>query len=497
MEDWVTIRNIKSKNPGIGTRTIANMLGISRNTVKKALKGDIHQYNRGIRKINGNVKPFVDFIKESFIKKNLRVSRILNDIRSKGYNGSSYALYAYIRNKLKPIKDDINRAYPSVFKSYNTDPGVQMQYDWAEYVVPIGHNSVKTYIHQNILGFSRYKFYDVSLSVTQNDVFNALSESFSFFDGVCDRIQVDNAKVFVDRAGTIAVWNKRFLHFCGFYGIAPTRSLPAHPWSKGKVEKPFDYLENHFIKGNEFGSFEDLRNRLKQFQNNVNLLMHRTTKEIPSTTFKTKEKEFLKPLPIDKISGKRKRYNGFTEELRKVTKDCLISLKGSRYSVPYHFACQNVWVKILFGATLQIYSYKGELIATHKLSLSKGDLIIDKDHFKGYRNTGRVPISASISRLTSRFANYADINGFISNIKSQKRIDPARHLYRIANLFEYYDDKDCIMAMEECFNLNLFNVNIIKGFITKSSKPKTEQLNLFNIKLPKGDVKRNLLEYRL
>ncbi len=42
--------------------------------------------------------------------------------------------------------------------------GEQMQYDWAEYIVPIGNNAVKIYIHQSIMGFSRYKFYEVSLS---------------------------------------------------------------------------------------------------------------------------------------------------------------------------------------------------------------------------------------------------------------------------------------------------------------------------------------------
>ena len=40
MEDWVSIRNIKAKNPKLGTRKIAEILGISRNTVKKALKND-------------------------------------------------------------------------------------------------------------------------------------------------------------------------------------------------------------------------------------------------------------------------------------------------------------------------------------------------------------------------------------------------------------------------------------------------------------------------
>lgn len=32
MEDWVTIRNLRAKNPNLGSRKIALMLGISRNT---------------------------------------------------------------------------------------------------------------------------------------------------------------------------------------------------------------------------------------------------------------------------------------------------------------------------------------------------------------------------------------------------------------------------------------------------------------------------------
>ena len=40
VEDWVTIRNLKARNPVLGTRAIAGLLGISRNTVKDALASD-------------------------------------------------------------------------------------------------------------------------------------------------------------------------------------------------------------------------------------------------------------------------------------------------------------------------------------------------------------------------------------------------------------------------------------------------------------------------
>ena len=500
MEDWVTIRNLKKKDPNLGTRTIALMLGISRNTVKKALASDeLPLYNRGERKINEAVEPFIDFIKESFLKKNLKASRILKDIKSKGYKGSQYALYAYIREILKPIHEDVTKTSPNAYMRYETKPAEQMQYDWSPYTVSIGGNLVKINVHQTILGFSRYKFYDVSLNVSGSDVYTALEESFIFFGGVCERIQVDNATVFITNASKDnLIWNPRFLSLCGLYGIKPTRSMPSHPWSKGKVESPFSYLETHFISGNEFKSFEDLRERLKQFQDEHNLEIHGTTKQISKILFEKEEQSFLKPLPINPITGELKRYVGFKEEFRKANSECLVSYKGNKYSVPHYFASKEVWLRVLYGTTLQIYSSKNKLIATHTISLKKGEVLVNKEHFFGYRKESQFDsIAISISRLIKRFANYINIHKFIENIKVQKRISPAYHLYKIANLFEYYDEADCIMAMEEAISLNIYSFSFIKGTITHQTKPKNEQLNLFNIKLPQANIKRDLGDYKL
>jgi transposase len=500
MEDWVSIRNIRAKNPKLGTRKIAKLLGISRNTVKKVLASDnAPKYKGTTTAINEHVLPFEKFIKEAFLIKKLKASRILKDIISKGYKGSQYALYAYIRNELKPLQDDISRNNPTAYKSYETAPAEQMQFDWAHYTVSIGDELVKIYIHQSILGYSRLKVFTATLSMTQSDVFNALEESFIFFGGVCERLQVDNAKVFVDNASRDNfTWNKRFLHFCGFYGIKPTRSLPSHPWSKGKVEKPFSYLENHFIAGNEFKSFTDLQQRLKQFQNETNSLLHHTTKEITKVRFETKEQLYLNPLPINQKTGEIRRYIGFKEEFRKVTKDSLISYKGNKYSVPHYFAGKEVWIKVIYGTTLQIFSSKNKLIASHNICLSKkGEVVIDKEHYKGYRTDGFDTIAKSVSRLKTRFANYVKVDQFIENVKVQRRINVSDHLYKIANLFEYYNDKDCIVAMDECFNLNIFNATIIKGFLTNQAVVKEDDINLFNINLPKGDVKRDLKDYKL
>jgi transposase len=323
MEDWVTIQNLKRRNPKMGTREIAKLVGCSRNTVKAALKKEQYQGYKREEKINPDIKPFERFIKDGIINKRLRGSRVLADIKSKGYKGSQAALYRYIKKHIKASSPG-----QRVYQRYETAPGEQMQYDWSDYTVVIDENLVKVHVHSTILGHSRYRVYSASLKVKQSDVFEALEESFWEFGGVCDRIQVDNAKVFVDNAGNQNFkWNDRFQNFCGFFGITPTRSTPYHAWSKGKVEKPFDFLEEHFIKGNTFRSFTDFLDSLKAFQDKVNNRVHSTTGIKPRMLYK-KEKESLTLLPIDYKTGEVKRYVGIHEEFRSVTADCLISYMG-------------------------------------------------------------------------------------------------------------------------------------------------------------------------
>ena len=84
MEDWITIRNLKKRNPRMGTRKIAKKLGLSRNTVRNALKSENPpEYKRDTYK-NPELEPFHDFIIEKYFVKKLKGSRVLNELRSKG-----------------------------------------------------------------------------------------------------------------------------------------------------------------------------------------------------------------------------------------------------------------------------------------------------------------------------------------------------------------------------------------------------------------------------
>jgi hypothetical protein len=401
---------------------------------------------------------------------------------------------------LKPEKEDQSK---KSYQPYETKPAEQMQYDWTEYTVLIGGSLVKVYVHLSILGYSRHKVWNGSLSIRQSDVFEALEEGFQDRGGVCERLQVDNAKVFVDSASRENFkWNRRFLDFCGFYGIKPTRSLPYHPWSKGKVEKPFSYLEDHFIQGNSFESFEEFLSKLKIFAKETNSMVHGVTKKTPEELFVLEGKVLL-PLPAEPITGEKKRYIGYKEEFRKVTSDCLISYGGNRYSVPHYFVRSEVWVRVSKGIFLHIYSQKNARIAVHKLSVGKGEVIINQEHYKGYRKqTDRTTFDLSAKRLRERFSScYARLEEFILSAKAQKRISPSYNMYKIVGLFDHYHDDDCVKAMQNCFYYNCFTANFVQGYITHNAEKKVEivqRLLLDEFRMPKlPPVKRDLKEYKL
>ena len=76
MEDWVTIRNLKKKNPALGTRAISKLVGVSRSTVKKALGSEqCPKYSRD-KKVNTVIEPFQEYIKEFLQTKGIEVCRM-------------------------------------------------------------------------------------------------------------------------------------------------------------------------------------------------------------------------------------------------------------------------------------------------------------------------------------------------------------------------------------------------------------------------------------
>lgn len=448
MEDWVTIKKLKAKNPQMSLREIGKMLQVSHHTVKSALgRESPPEYDMSCRE-NPKLAPFKEVIFEMVNVKHFRGSRIFEELRSKGYTGGKTAFYAYLNR----VKVEARKHYTP----YETLPGEQSQFDWSPYTVPIGGELTGVKIFSYVNGFSRKQIFEVSLSEDQGSVFEAMENSLAESGGVPGRIQTDNAKVFVMNASTSNFqWNQRYLQFCGHYGFEPSRSLPAHPWSKGKVEKPFQYLEDHFIAGSSFDSFEDLQAKLKAFQRRVATHVHATIKTTPDSLFVEDQKAFS-ALP-------ETRYIGIREEIRKVTFDCLFSFGGSRYSAPWMFAGRQVWVRVVRGYYLEAYSQANKLIARHTLATSRGSCVIEKAHYRDNRSE-----VGNFERLSASFLeSFPGHEMFLEKLQAQKRINARRHLMQFLELAKLYDREDMLEAINVCMQYNVYNGSFVSGYLEK------------------------------
>ena len=156
MYKWFEVKKLKRE--GAGIKSIAKKLKISKNTVKKYLKSGMPPvFNKPERKSGLNIfkTEIDDMLKNEFIG-----TRIHEELKKLGYAGSLSSVHRFLQHESKT--KDINSKRTSRFE---TDPGMQMQYDWAEWYLPVGNKRIKIYVHGLVLGFSRKKYYTYSLSI--------------------------------------------------------------------------------------------------------------------------------------------------------------------------------------------------------------------------------------------------------------------------------------------------------------------------------------------
>ena len=449
MEAWATIRYLHAQ--GLSQRAIARELGVSRNTVARALASESPpKYSRKKQQVNPDIVPFEEQIKEMLFEKKFRGSRILRELRKMGFEGSKSALYRY----LKKLKD--SQPSSRVSMRFETGPGEQAQFDWSPYTVQLGTVLSRVVVFSLTLGYSRRKYLTASMDETQASVFEALEDGLWFFGGSPKLLAVDNHRTMVDKCSlTDFRWNPLFLELCGHYSIQPVHCAPGNARAKGKVENPFRYLEDHFIKGGRWDSFEHFLAELQRFaREELDLMVHGTTRQRPIDLF-AEEQPYLTPLPAARFVSTR-------EQFRKVSWDCLISFEGNRYSVPYPYAGKSVWVRVSRGKYLLVLDMHGEVVATHELCRDKGRTIINKEHYEGLRRAAPRTRVLLEKAFLERFPDQAN---FLERFYAQQKINPAYHLRGILELASLYPREALLEAFSLCLQYNTFSVGFIRGVL--------------------------------
>lgn len=295
--------------------------------------------------------------------------------REYGYPGGYRGVVRYLRRRfgVPPLR---------ALRRVETPPGVQAQHDWFEVRTVLAGEEVMLPVLVGTLSYSRARFLWVSREATQLAWHTGHLELFHRYGGVPLWVRIDNLKTGVARgAGPTAVLNdcyRVFARECGFE-VDPCR--PATGSDKGKAERSVRTFRDAFgdLFRREWNDLEALQLALDE---GARSLMRRLKCPITGTSVEDAleaERLVLQPLPrmgepFDVVVS------------RHVSRDCLVSFEGHRYSVPFPWVGRQVEVL----GTLRHVVIRGarEEIARHPRH-TKALLVIDPAHFEG-ESTDRV-----------------------------------------------------------------------------------------------------------
>lgn len=241
-EQFVEIHVLHRQGKGI--REISRILGISRNTVKKHLRGPIETPAYQPRPPKASVlDPFKDYLQERVAAAHpnwLPGTVLLREIQERGYEGSYTTLKVYLASLRPPkVVEADNR--------FETPVGQQLQVDFT--TVRRGRDPVKALVAT--LGYSRASFVKFYRSERQEDWLDGIELAFHHFEGVPLELLFDNAKCIMlnrDAYGPGSHrWNPDLLSLAKYYQFVPRACRPYRARTKGKVERFNHYLKNSFV----------------------------------------------------------------------------------------------------------------------------------------------------------------------------------------------------------------------------------------------------------
>lgn len=453
LKEWAAVQELhKRKVPKL---QIAKQLGISRNTVKRLIKlKEEPKYTR--EHYPSKVEQYMDLIVlwRTSSEYDFNGTRIFRELKARGYIGTINPIY----RALKKI-DDVKLEIPKEATTrVETPPGDQAQFDWAHYEMNVAGIIRTVYCFSMILSASRKKAIIFSLSSDADAIYKSIQELYDNLGGITLELIIDNPKALViennPKSEDEVKYNEQALLLAAHLSTELNACNCYWPRTKGKIEKPFQYIEEQFIKGSTFTSMEDLNRRGKNFINDWNNEKHTTTQRVPTEFFENEEIQSLLPLP-------NKRFRIKSLDKRKISNDGYISIGTNKYSVPIKYATKHLQYRIVYGFRIELYTMESEYIMSVEMKEGKYGTFTNQDHYKDIAVKASKSIPQIKRDFTSTFKNGEAYFKIASGLFQQ----PSYHARKILELLDLYEADVLDKIIEYAIENNKLDITSIKQLI--------------------------------
>ena len=218
---------------GLNARKIARRTGHSRNTVERYLRSDEVPRYTSRPVVAGKLAPHEAWLAErvrSALSGRLSAMVLLRELSERGYAGSVTILREHLA-RLRPAV-----VVESVVR-FETEPGRQMQVDWA--VMRRGGDPLSVFVV--VLGHSRAAYAEFVTDERLESLLACHEAAFACFGGTPREALYDNMRTVVvgrDAYGPgLHRFQPGFRDFAHHHGFLPRLCRPYQPATKGKVER--------------------------------------------------------------------------------------------------------------------------------------------------------------------------------------------------------------------------------------------------------------------
>ena len=250
LQQWAAVTELHRQK--VPKQQIAKQLNMSRNTVKRLLS--LKEEPRYIREYYpSKMEPYMEkiILWRTDPEYDFNGTRIFRELKKLGYTGTINPIYRILQKLDEESHGEISK---KATVRVETPPGDQAQFDWSEYQVPVNNQIRTVYCFSLVLSASRKKAVCFSLTVDAEAIYEAIQELFEELGGITQELLIDNPKALVidnnPRNEDEIRYNPQALLLAAHLGTELNACNCYWPRTKGKCEKPFQYIEEQFIKGN-------------------------------------------------------------------------------------------------------------------------------------------------------------------------------------------------------------------------------------------------------
>jgi transposase len=434
---------------GVGKREIARVLGISRVAVRQVLRSNSNTVPELQRP--EKAEPYRQQILELFDRCKGNLVRVHEELREGGAELSYAALTGFCR------RHGIGYRPPTAAGQYEFAPGEEMQHDTSPHEVELAGRKRKVQTASAVLCYSRMLFFQCYPTFQRFDCKVFLTDALRYMGGATKRVMIDNTHVVVLRgSGRDMVPVPEMAAFGERFGFEFVAHAIGNANRSARVERPFHFIENNFLAGRAFSSWEDLNQRAREWCDKVNSTYKKHIRAIPRELFAV-ERLHLKPLPAW-IPEVYRLYQ------RMVDIEGYVALHSNRYSVPVEWIGRRVEVRESKGK-IEIQLDARRLVTHRRIAEAENQRIMLAEH-RPPRGQ-RAPRPDPHPEENAILAAAPELSDYVAALKQRSRKVITLALRQLLRFVREYPREPLLGAVGEAARYGLYDLDRLERMILR------------------------------